>query len=77
MINLQVGQHKKCYNWLIDSGAPINVVDETSFKSEFTDVSLGEISPEINFKTADGSPLRMIVEPGGTGVISGIPDGMV
>ena len=60
MINLQVGQNKKCYNWLIDSGAPINVVDETSFKSEFTDVSLGEISPEINFKTADGSPLRMI-----------------
>ena len=59
VINIPVGRKETYYTWLVDSGAPINVIDEMSFKSEFPDIPLLKISPNVNFKTADGSPLQM------------------
>ena len=60
IINIPVGEKKAYYTWLVDSGAPINVIDEMSYKSEFPNTSLSNIPPDVNFKTADGSPLQMI-----------------
>ena len=60
MINLPVGDTKNYHTWLIDSGAQISVIDENSFKNEFPEVSLLNVPTNLNFKTADGSPLKML-----------------
>ena len=55
-----VGSRGTVLTWLVDSGAGENVIDEMSFKENYADVRLSDLPPDLVFKTADGSPLRVI-----------------
>ena len=60
LINIPVGPSGNVLTWLVDSGAGVNVIDETTYKENYNSVELQKIPPDLRFKTADGSPLRII-----------------
>ena len=60
LVNIPVGKHQKLLTWLIDSGASESILDEISFKEHFPEEKLKPMPLELNFKSADGSPLNMI-----------------
>ena len=60
LISIPVGELKKCISWLVDSAAAKNIIDEVSFKEVYPGITLREIPTDLRFRTADGSPLRMV-----------------
>ena len=60
LVNIPVGKYKKKVTWLIDSGASESVIDEISYRENFSEEELKPMPPELKFKSADGSPLDML-----------------
>ena len=60
LINIPVGPEERILTWLVDSGAGENVIDETTYRDYYNSVELQDIPSDLIFKTADGSPLRIV-----------------
>ena len=60
MIQVKVGKGSETSTWLVDSGAPETVLDSKSWKEMFPEVPLQPLPEDLRFKTADGSPLKVL-----------------
>ena len=60
MINVRVGEGCKTSTWMIDSGAPVSLLDSESFQEKFPGKSLSPIQQGVRYSTANGSPLVVL-----------------
>ena len=60
MVCIRAGTCEKPFRWLIDSGAKESVIDSESYREMFPGSTLEPMKGDIQFCSADGSPLTML-----------------
>ena len=60
MVCIRAGPCGKPFRWLIDSGAKESVIDSESYREMFPGSNLEPMKGDIQFRSADGSPLTML-----------------